>query len=109
MRNDEGMGQDLGCLRSETTAYLAEAIELKCAALEIDAICRSMERSELKTTPRSLADEEGRIDPKCFEKICNACIKAALVAAKVGDQAVAILKQVLQQVTRLIHCYSNRI
>ena len=57
----------------------------------------------------ALADEEGRIDPKCFEKICNACIKAALVAAKVGDQAVAILKQVLQQVARLIHCYSNRI
>ena len=45
-----------------------------------------------------LADDEGRIDPKCFEKICNACIKAVLIAAKVGDSAVTALKQSLVQV-----------
>ena len=46
----------------------------------------------------ALADEDGRIDLKCFEKICNAFIKAVLVAGKVGDQAVIALKQVFQQV-----------
>ncbi len=45
-----------------------------------------------------LADEEGNIDQKCFEKIFNACIKAVIVAAKVGDQALMGMEQSLQAV-----------
>jgi hypothetical protein len=46
----------------------------------------------------ALADDEGRIDMKCFEKICNALIKAGFIAGRVGDLAVNTLKQILQQV-----------
>jgi hypothetical protein len=45
-----------------------------------------------------LADDEGRIDQKCFEKICAACIKAVIVGFKVGDQALNLMKQVLSVV-----------
>ncbi len=46
-----------------------------------------------------LADDDGNIDQKCFDKIFNACIKAVLVGMKVGDQALAILQQALGQVS----------
>ncbi len=36
-----------------------------------------------------LADDNGNIDQKCFDKIFNSCIKAVLVGMKVGDQALA--------------------
>ena len=39
-----------------------------------------------------IADDDGRIDLKCFEKIVNACVKSVLIGARVGDQAVALLK-----------------
>jgi hypothetical protein len=39
-----------------------------------------------------IADDDGRIDLKCFEKIVNACVKSVLISARVGDQAVALLK-----------------
>jgi hypothetical protein len=45
-----------------------------------------------------VADDEGRIDLKCFEKIVNACVKSLLVGARVGDQAVALLKSFAGQV-----------
>ncbi len=46
----------------------------------------------------ALADDDGNIDQKCFEKIFTACVKAVLVGLKVGDQALAILQQGLGQV-----------
>ena len=46
----------------------------------------------------ALADETGKIDPQCFEKICNACVRAVLISMKVGDKAAVILKRILQQV-----------
>ena len=46
----------------------------------------------------ALADDDGNIDQKCFEKIFTACIKAVIVGLKVGDQALAILQQGLGQV-----------
>jgi hypothetical protein len=46
----------------------------------------------------ALADEEGKIDQGSFNKIFNACVKAFLIAAKVPDQAVAIVKLILIQV-----------
>jgi hypothetical protein len=46
----------------------------------------------------ALADDEGQIDIKCFEKICNAFIKASFIAGNVGDHAADALKQILQQV-----------
>mmetsp|Transcript_34654 Transcript_34654/g.72669 ORF Transcript_34654/g.72669 Transcript_34654/m.72669 type:complete len:769 (-) Transcript_34654:316-2622(-) len=45
-----------------------------------------------------LADDDGNIDQKCFEKIFIACIKAVIVGMKVGDQALVILQQALGQV-----------
>jgi hypothetical protein len=45
-----------------------------------------------------LADDDGNIDQKCFDKIFTACIKAVIVAMKVGDQALLILQQTLGQV-----------
>ncbi len=45
-----------------------------------------------------LADDDGNIDQKCFEKIFVACIKAAIVTMKVGDQALVLLQQALGQV-----------
>ncbi len=45
-----------------------------------------------------LADEDGKIDQKCFEKIFVACLKTLCVAMKVGDLTLAALKQVLCQV-----------
>ncbi len=49
-----------------------------------------------------LADDEGRIDLKCFEKICNACIKAVIVGMKVSDQALVLLQQVLREVFSIL-------
>jgi hypothetical protein len=46
----------------------------------------------------ALADDEGRIDMKCFEKICNALIKALFIVGKVGDHAVQALKEISRQV-----------
>ncbi len=46
-----------------------------------------------------LADDDGNIDQKCFDKIFNACIKAVVAGLKVGDQALAILQQALGQVS----------
>jgi hypothetical protein len=46
----------------------------------------------------ALADDDGNIDQKCFEKIFTACIKAVIVGMKVGDQALAVLQQGLGQV-----------
>ena len=45
-----------------------------------------------------VADDDGRIDLKCFEKIFNACVKSVLVGARVGDQAVVLLKSFAGQV-----------
>ena len=45
-----------------------------------------------------LADDDGNIDQKCFDKIFTACTKAVLVGMRVGDQALAILQQALGQV-----------
>jgi hypothetical protein len=45
-----------------------------------------------------LADDDGNIDQKCFDKIFNSCIKAILVGMKVGDLALAALKRALGQV-----------
>ncbi len=45
-----------------------------------------------------LADDDGNIDQKCFEKIFIACMKAVIVVMKVGDQALVILQQALGQV-----------
>lgn len=45
-----------------------------------------------------VADDDGRIDLKCFERIFNACVKSLLVGARVGDQAVALLKSIAGQV-----------
>jgi hypothetical protein len=66
------------------SAYICEQIELtnQIIGCLIDA----------------LADDEGRIDMKCFEKICNALIKAGFVAGKVGDLAVNALKDIFRQV-----------
>ena len=51
-----------------------------------------------------LADDDGKIDMKGFEKIFNACVKAVLISAKVGDQAAAALKQILSQVQNISFC-----
>jgi hypothetical protein len=51
-----------------------------------------------------VADDEGRIDLKCFEKIVNACVKSLLVGARVGDQAAALLKSFAGQVKFSIAC-----
>jgi hypothetical protein len=48
-----------------------------------------------------VADEDGRINLKCFEKIFNACVKSLLVGARVGDLAVALLKRFAGQVAFL--------
>jgi hypothetical protein len=48
-----------------------------------------------------LANDEGNIDLKCFEKIFNACVKSLLEGAQVGDQAVALLKSFAGQVAFL--------
>jgi hypothetical protein len=45
-----------------------------------------------------VADDDGRIDLKCFEKIVNACVKSVLVGARVGDQAIALLRSFAGQV-----------
>jgi hypothetical protein len=45
-----------------------------------------------------LADDDGNINQKCFDKIFTACIKAVIVAMKVGDQALAAMQQALDQV-----------
>ncbi len=45
-----------------------------------------------------LADNDGNINQKSFEKIFKACIKAVIVGMKVGDQALAVLQQALGQV-----------
>ncbi len=47
---------------------------------------------------KALADDEGKIDLKCFEKVFTACIKAVVVGMKVGDQALLVLQQALGQV-----------
>jgi hypothetical protein len=44
-----------------------------------------------------VADDEGRIDLKCFEKIVNACVKSVLVGLRVGDQLVELLKNYSRQ------------
>jgi hypothetical protein len=46
----------------------------------------------------AFADEEGKIDQKGFNKIFNACVKAFLIAKKVPDEAVALVKLILVQV-----------
>jgi hypothetical protein len=46
----------------------------------------------------ALADEDGNINQSCFEKIFNACIKALIVGAKVGDHALTGMQQALSQV-----------
>jgi hypothetical protein len=43
----------------------------------------------------SLADENEKINLKCFEKICVACIKATILGLKIGDQALMILQRML--------------
>jgi hypothetical protein len=45
-----------------------------------------------------LADDDGNINQKCFDKIFTACIKAAIVVTNVGDQAFVVLQQALGQV-----------
>jgi hypothetical protein len=45
-----------------------------------------------------LADDDGKIDLKCFEKIFTACIKAVIVGLRVGDQALMVLQQMLSEV-----------
>ena len=46
----------------------------------------------------AFADEEGKIDQKGFNTIFNACVKAFLIAKKVPDEAVALVKLILVQV-----------
>ena len=46
----------------------------------------------------ALADDDGKIDIKCFEKVCNAGIKAAFVSYKVGDEVIGKLKEALCEV-----------
>ncbi len=46
----------------------------------------------------TVADDEGKVDLKCFKKIVNACVKSLLVSAEVGDQAVELLKNFGKQV-----------
>jgi hypothetical protein len=46
----------------------------------------------------ALANEDGNIDQKCFEKIFNACMKSAIVGAGVGDHAWMVIQQALIQV-----------
>ncbi len=46
-----------------------------------------------------LADNDGNIDQKCFDKIFNACIKAFVAGLKVGDQVLVILQQAVGQVS----------
>ncbi len=49
-----------------------------------------------------LADEDGNIDQKCFEKIFTACIKAVIVGMKVGDQALVLFQQALAPVCTVL-------
>jgi hypothetical protein len=51
-----------------------------------------------------LADDDGNIDQKCFEKVFTACLKAVVVTMKVGDQALLIMQQVLSQVIKVRDC-----
>ncbi len=39
-----------------------------------------------------VADDEGRIDLKCFEKIINACVKSVIIGLRIGDQVAELLK-----------------
>ena len=45
-----------------------------------------------------IADDECRIDMKCFEKICNAFVKEVIVALKVDVKIKEIFKEAASQV-----------
>ncbi len=50
----------------------------------------------------ALADDDGKIDMKCFEKVCNAGIKAAFESSKIGDQLVGNLREALKEVCCIV-------
>jgi hypothetical protein len=55
----------------------------------------------------ALADENGNIDQKCFEKVFNACVKSVIISARVGDHALMAMKQALSQVAQKTTPLSN--
>ena len=51
----------------------------------------------------AIADDEDRIDQKCFEKICNAFVKALLITMKVDVKIRDFLKDAALQVGNIVY------